>query len=163
MDDDADVANFFETETVMRIKVCGIELTTDFGLSFCVADGGYTECIRLRTNTGVKYMQFRRTCLPAHHIRHCAVPLFWMQSGYSLKPPPVISSERTHDQHLSTLKHRFWKTLPHYGPHVSYQIRRYILSIEDELLCRPSLTWQNSEAGRKQSQQHIKIAPMNID
>lgn len=47
------------------------------------------------------------------------VPLYWQQSGYSLKPAPSLSTERTHDQNLDALRRHFQKTAGRYGPHVS--------------------------------------------
>lgn len=46
------------------------------------------------------------------------VPLFWTQTGYGLKPPPVLSPERSHDQNLVALRRHFSKTISRYGPHV---------------------------------------------
>ncbi|PPQ91427.1 hypothetical protein CVT25_014315 [Psilocybe cyanescens] len=66
IDDGAHVANFVETETIMRVKV---------------------------------------------------IPLFWTQSGYGLKPPPVLAADRTHTQNLQALKKHFMNTIPVYGPH----------------------------------------------
>ncbi|KAJ8078947.1 hypothetical protein PM082_013231 [Marasmius tenuissimus] len=81
VDDDAHVANFVETETVMRIKREGI------------------------INV-FSYIQIRGS-----------IPLFWTQAGYGLKPPPVLSTERTHHQHLDAIKRHFQRTIPRYGPH----------------------------------------------
>ncbi|KAG5635471.1 hypothetical protein H0H81_011112 [Sphagnurus paluster] len=58
IDDDANVANFVETETIMRVE-----------------------------------------------------------SGYGLKPPPLLASDRTHAQNLDVLKRHFERTVPLYGPH----------------------------------------------
>ncbi|OAX41993.1 hypothetical protein K503DRAFT_421235 [Rhizopogon vinicolor AM-OR11-026] len=46
-----------------------------------------------------------------------SVPLFWTQSGYSMKPPPVLAPERTPEQNLDALKRHFRRTVPAYGPH----------------------------------------------
>ncbi|KAL0565241.1 hypothetical protein V5O48_016787 [Marasmius crinis-equi] len=81
VDDDAHVANFVETETIMRVKREGI------------------------VNV-FSYIQIRGS-----------IPLFWNQAGYGLKPPPVISSERTHQQHLDAIRRHFQRTIPRYGPH----------------------------------------------
>ncbi|KAJ7172335.1 SacI homology domain-containing protein [Mycena filopes] len=81
IDDDAHVANFVETETIMRVEREG------------------------RSNV-FSYVQLRGS-----------VPLFWTQSGYGLKPPPLLAADRTHDQHLDALKRHFQRTVPKYGPH----------------------------------------------
>ncbi|TDL25045.1 hypothetical protein BD410DRAFT_718891 [Rickenella mellea] len=81
IDDDANVANFVETESIMRVD-------------------------RQGTLNVFSYVQIRGS-----------IPLFWTQSGYSLKPPPVLSSDRTHEQNLSAIRRHFKKTLPLYGPH----------------------------------------------
>ncbi|KAL5511494.1 hypothetical protein ACEPAH_4711 [Sanghuangporus vaninii] len=81
VDDDANVANFVETESVTRVEREG------------------------RINV-FSYIQIRGS-----------IPLFWTQSGYSLKPPPVLSPERTHDQNLGALRRHFSKTISRYGPH----------------------------------------------
>ncbi|KAJ3784104.1 SacI homology domain-containing protein [Lentinula aff. detonsa] len=81
IDDDAHVANFVETETIMRLK--------------------RDESINV-----FSYVQIRGS-----------IPLFWTQNGSGLKPPPLISTERTHEQHIDAMKRHFRKTLPRYGPH----------------------------------------------
>ncbi|KAJ7661766.1 SacI homology domain-containing protein [Mycena rosella] len=68
IDDDAHVANFVETETIMRVE--------------------------------------REVVL-----------LFWTQAGYGLKPPPLLATDRTHEQHMDALKRHFERTVPKYGPH----------------------------------------------
>jgi len=45
-----------------------------------------------------------------------SIPLFWTQSGYSMKPPPLLSPERTADQNLDALKRHFKSIVPKYGP-----------------------------------------------
>ncbi|KAF7363564.1 hypothetical protein MSAN_01013000 [Mycena sanguinolenta] len=81
IDDDAHVANFVETETIMRVEREG------------------------RSNV-FAYVQLRGS-----------IPLFWTQTGYGLKPPPLLATDRTHDQHLDALKRHFQRTVPKYGPH----------------------------------------------
>ncbi|KAF8508378.1 SacI homology domain-containing protein [Gautieria morchelliformis] len=80
IDDDANVANFVETETIMRIKREG------------------------RSNV-FSHIQIRGS-----------IPLFWTQSGYGLKPPPQLSTERTPSQSMDALKRHFGRTLTIYGP-----------------------------------------------
>ncbi|KAJ7271919.1 SacI homology domain-containing protein [Mycena haematopus] len=46
-----------------------------------------------------------------------SIPLFWTQTGYGLKPPPLLATDRTHDQHIDALKRHFQRTVPKYGPH----------------------------------------------
>lgn len=48
------------------------------------------------------------------------VPLFWGQPGYSLKPAPVLSPDRTHAQNLDAIRRHFTKTVTRYGPHVRF-------------------------------------------
>ncbi|KAJ6497000.1 SacI homology domain-containing protein [Mycena vitilis] len=81
IDDDAHVANFVETETIMRVEREG------------------------RSNV-FAYVQLRGS-----------IPLFWTQTGYGLKPPPLLATDRTHEQHLEALKRHFQRTVPKYGPH----------------------------------------------
>ncbi|KAF8077695.1 SacI homology domain-containing protein [Lyophyllum atratum] len=81
IDDDANVANFVETETIMRVE-------------------------RLGEENIFAYTQLRGS-----------IPLFWTQSGYGLKPPPLLASDRTHAQNLDVLKRHFQRTVPLYGPH----------------------------------------------
>ncbi|PPQ63259.1 hypothetical protein CVT24_006784 [Panaeolus cyanescens] len=79
IDDEAHVANFVETETIMRVEREGKENV-------------------------FAYVQIRGS-----------IPLFWTQNGYGLKPPPVLSSDRTHAQNLDALKRHFTRTVPVYG------------------------------------------------
>ncbi|KAH7926636.1 hypothetical protein BV22DRAFT_1062448 [Leucogyrophana mollusca] len=81
VDDEARVANFVETETIMRVQ-------------------------RNNIPNIFSYMQIRGS-----------IPLFWTQSGYSMKPPPTLSPERTVDQNMDALKRHFKRTVPIYGPH----------------------------------------------
>ncbi|KAJ3500199.1 hypothetical protein NMY22_g19338 [Coprinellus aureogranulatus] len=81
VDEEAHVANFVETEAIMRIE-------------------------RDKHQNVFSYVQIRGS-----------IPLFWTQSGYSLKPPPVLAPDRTHDQHLEALSKHFKRTLPLYGSH----------------------------------------------
>ncbi|KAH8117164.1 SacI homology domain-containing protein [Phellopilus nigrolimitatus] len=81
IDDDANVANFVETEAVVRVEREGI-------------------------SNIFSHIQIRGS-----------IPLFWTQSGYNLKPPPILSPERTHQQNSDALRRHFTKTIPRYGPH----------------------------------------------
>ncbi|KAF6763774.1 SacI homology domain-containing protein [Ephemerocybe angulata] len=81
IDEEANVANFVETETIMRIE-------------------------REKQQNVFSYVQIRGS-----------IPLFWTQSGYSLKPPPVLAADRTHSQNLDALGRHFKRTVPLYGPH----------------------------------------------
>ncbi|KAI0062325.1 hypothetical protein BV25DRAFT_670160 [Artomyces pyxidatus] len=81
IDDDAHVANFVETETIVRVDREGA------------------------TNI-FSYVQIRGS-----------IPIYWSQSGYSLKPPPQLSKNQTHEQNLDALSRHFKRTLPAYGPH----------------------------------------------
>lgn len=47
------------------------------------------------------------------------VPLYWTQSGYSMKPPPVLSPECTSEQNSDAMKRHFQRTIAIYGPHAS--------------------------------------------
>lgn len=82
VDEDACVANWVESESVMRVE----------------REGGVNV---------FSYVQVRGS-----------IPLYWTQTGYSLKPPPLLSPERTHVQNLDALKRHFERTVPLYGPHV---------------------------------------------
>ncbi|KAG7448009.1 uncharacterized protein BT62DRAFT_890388 [Guyanagaster necrorhizus] len=86
IDDEAHVANFVETETIMR-----------------VAREGHTNTF--------SYVQIRGS-----------IPLYWTQTGYGLKPPPVLATDRTHEQNLDTMKRHFGRTVPLYGPHTAVNL-----------------------------------------
>lgn len=81
IDHEAHVANFVETETIMRVEREGKENV-------------------------FAYVQIRGS-----------IPLFWTQLGYGLKPPPILSSDRTRVQNMDALKRHFQNTIPSYGPH----------------------------------------------
>lgn len=81
VDDEAHVANFVETEVIMRVQWNGI-------------------------SNIFSYVQIRGS-----------IPLFWTQSGYSMKPPPVLAPERTPAQNLDAIKRHFRRAVPMYGPH----------------------------------------------
>ncbi|EJD44199.1 hypothetical protein AURDEDRAFT_145215 [Auricularia subglabra TFB-10046 SS5] len=81
IDEDANVANFVETEAILRIQ----------------RDG---------TDNVFSYLQIRGS-----------IPLFWTQPGYSLKPAPQLSADRTHDQNLDAIRRHLERTIRTYGPH----------------------------------------------
>ncbi|PBK97085.1 hypothetical protein ARMGADRAFT_1052868 [Armillaria gallica] len=81
VDDEAHVANFVETETIMRV-------------------------VREGKANMFSYVQIRGS-----------IPLCWTQTGYGLKPPPVLATDRTHEQNLDAMKRHFGRTVPIYGPH----------------------------------------------
>jgi hypothetical protein len=101
VDEDAHVANFVESESVMRVEREGFSNIFSY--------------VQIRGSSGVSFFPLVALCL---RVGGCAVPLFWTQSGYSLKPPPLLSPERTHEQNLDALKRHFERTVPKYGPHV---------------------------------------------
>lgn len=107
MDEEANVANFVESESVMRVEREGFVNVFSY-----VQIRGSSECCSI-------FLFFGRGWNRADGWI-CAVPLFWTQSGYSLKPAPLLSPERTHDQNLDALKRHFERTVPKYGPHVRY-------------------------------------------
>ncbi|GJE90764.1 SacI homology domain-containing protein [Phanerochaete sordida] len=80
IDDDANVANFVETETIMRVEREGMQNV-------------------------FSHLQIRGS-----------IPLFWSQPGYSLKPAPVLSPDRTHEQNVDALKRHLQRLLQRYGP-----------------------------------------------
>ncbi|KAG6860598.1 hypothetical protein C0995_009488 [Termitomyces sp. Mi166 len=86
IDDDANVANFVETETIMRVQRLGVENI-------------------------FAYVQVRGS-----------IPLFWTQTGYGLKPPPLLATDRTHAQNLNVLKRHFEKTVALYGSHTALNL-----------------------------------------
>ena len=100
IDEEAHVANFVETETIMRLEVRRIPL-------FC-SERWLIGCIQREGQQNVfSYVQIRGS-----------IPLFWTQSGYGLKPPPVLATDRTHQQQLDIVRRHFKRTVPLYGPHV---------------------------------------------
>ncbi|KZT26550.1 hypothetical protein NEOLEDRAFT_1132067 [Neolentinus lepideus HHB14362 ss-1] len=80
IDDEANVANFVETEVITRVEREG---TTNI-FSYTIIRG--------------------------------SIPLFWTQPGYSLKPAPILSPERTHSQNLDAIRRHFQKIVSKYGP-----------------------------------------------
>lgn len=83
-------------------------------------------------------------------LSHLIVPLFWNQSGYSLKPPPLISPDRTHAQNLDALRRHFQKTVSQYGPLVRRQV--YVLSQLSLIIyytddCKPSRAAREGSSG----------------
>ncbi|PFH51748.1 hypothetical protein AMATHDRAFT_74778 [Amanita thiersii Skay4041] len=91
VDDEAHVANFVETETIMRVE-------------------GYLFTFLLSARE-------RKTCSAIFKYAARVIPLFWTQQGYGLKPPPVLATDRTRDQNLDALKRHFQRTVLRYGPH----------------------------------------------
>lgn len=81
IDDDAHVANFVETETIMRVE-------------------------REGKDNIFAYVQIRGS-----------IPLYWTQTGYGLKPPPLLAADRTQAQNLDAIGKHFRRTVPVYGPH----------------------------------------------
>ena len=57
------------------------------------------------------------------------VPLFWTQSGYGLKPPPLLAPDRSHAQNLDTIRRHFKRTVPQYGPHVGSVLHNACYSV----------------------------------
>ncbi|CAL1705121.1 unnamed protein product [Somion occarium] len=80
IDDGANVANFVETEAIMRVE-----------------REGFVNVF--------SHVQIRGS-----------IPLFWNQTGYGLKPPPVLSPDRTRGQNLDAIRRHFSKTVMQYGP-----------------------------------------------
>lgn len=81
IDDDAHVANFVETETIMRVE-------------------------REGKNNIFAYVQIRGS-----------IPLYWTQTGYGLKPSPLLAPDRTQAQNLDAIGKHFQRTVPVYGHH----------------------------------------------
>ncbi|KAG5645592.1 hypothetical protein DXG03_005730 [Asterophora parasitica] len=88
IDDDANVANFVETETIMRVE-----------------------------------------------------------SGYGLKPPPLLASDRTHAQNIDVLKKHFERTVPLYGPHVRFLFPRNIEQFSPLIQTIMNLAEQSGKEG----------------
>ncbi|KAG9318553.1 hypothetical protein JVU11DRAFT_645 [Chiua virens] len=81
VDEEAHVANFVETETIMRIK-------------------------RSEIANVFSFVQTRGS-----------IPLYWTQSGYNMKPPPVLSPQCTSEQNSDAMKRHLQRTIAVYGPH----------------------------------------------
>lgn len=64
------------------------------------------------------------------------VPLFWTQTGHGLKPPPVLASDRTHEQNLDALRRHLKRTIPKYGPHVIRSFHQHLLSQLSQYFCQ---------------------------
>ncbi|KAJ3500497.1 hypothetical protein NLJ89_g9770 [Agrocybe chaxingu] len=99
IDDEAHVANFVETETIMRVEASSLA-------SYLLSSSDSVTIQREKKENIFAYVQIRGS-----------IPLFWTQLGYGLKPPPVLAPDRTPLQNLDTLKRHFQKTIPVYGPH----------------------------------------------
>ena len=118
IDNEAHVANFVETETITRVEVSCLNPRLCLGLFILHLARRKSECFCLYTDSRLKsgfcyeIYDFEADC--------SSVPLFWMQTSYGLKPPPVLSPDRTHMQNLDTLKRHFQHTIPCYGPHVRF-------------------------------------------
>lgn len=144
IDEDAHVANFVETETIMRVEVCqGHSPLCTKHIDIFQREG--------RSNV-FAYVQLRGSSasyslldFSASHHHYFSVPLFWTQTGYGLKPPPLIATDRTHEQHLDALKRHFQRTVPKYGPHVRF-VPTFVVYCGAEILQdhrQPSgATWQ---------------------
>ncbi|THU85663.1 hypothetical protein K435DRAFT_869083 [Dendrothele bispora CBS 962.96] len=74
IDDEACVANFVESEMIMGVERGDGE------------SGGKSKSI-------FGYVQIRGS-----------IPLYWTQTSYGLKPPPILSTNRTHAQNLDAMK-----------------------------------------------------------
>ena len=130
IDDDARVANFVETETIMRVE-------------------------REGAKNIFSYVQIRGSSEDANDTRYTStnflflilVPLFWTQSGYGLKPAPQLSTSQTPEQNIRTLRRHFERTLPVDGPHV--RVLSIRLNIGPTFFCRLLLILPNN-MGRKQ-------------
>ncbi|KIM65349.1 hypothetical protein SCLCIDRAFT_112940 [Scleroderma citrinum Foug A] len=94
IDDEAHVANFVETETIVKIR-------------------------RASMSNVFSFVQVRGS-----------VPLYWTQTGYSLRPTPVLEPERTPEQNLDAMKRHFQTMVSAYGPHVSEWVHYRCLPLE---------------------------------
>lgn len=119
IDDDANVANFVETETIMRVEVISNPDFAFVSFNALVLDSALV--LKIYSHMFSSEDQVRVfTAADSAALTICVVPLFWTQSGYGLKPPPLLASDRTHAQNLDVLKRHFQKTVPIYGPHVCF-------------------------------------------
>ncbi|CAK5265034.1 unnamed protein product, partial [Mycena citricolor] len=87
IDDDAHVANFVETETILRLEREGHQIFSHM----------YSSGALVSPFGGL-------------HTLNCdvsPVPLFWTQTGLALKPPPVLATDRTHAQNLDAIRRHF--------------------------------------------------------
>jgi len=115
VDEDAHVANFVESESVLRVE-------REWGVNVFsyVQIRGSSELLLLSWlfffGLFSVSVSFSWPSCGATYLLSLPVPLFWTQSGYSLKPPPLLSPERTHDQNFDALKRHFDRTIPKYGP-----------------------------------------------
>ena len=147
VDEEANVANFVESESVMRVEREGFVNVFSY-----VQVRGSSECcsLSLVEEIGIELMD-----------GHCAVPLFWTQSGYSLKPAPLLSPERTHDQNLDALKRHFERTVPKYGPHVRSLFPSAFKFSEMHSFCfifiSPLSIWRSSMGKRRVLPTRIEI------
>lgn len=68
-----------------------------------------------------KFEALVRSCKPISEFSHpiFLVPLYWLQSGYGLKPPPALDPERTSEQNLRALESHLGISIRRYGPLVS--------------------------------------------
>ncbi|EKM55175.1 uncharacterized protein PHACADRAFT_184007 [Phanerochaete carnosa HHB-10118-sp] len=100
IDDDANIANFVETETIMRVEREGHQNVFSY--------------VQTRGSSTLTWLVLP---LKDYLLTYsAAVPLFWSQSGYGLRPAPVLSPDRTHVQNLDALKRHLQRLLQRYGP-----------------------------------------------
>jgi phosphatidylinositol 4-phosphatase len=128
IDDDANVANFVETEAIMRVKV-GTFISFHFFI-FIHRTPLVREKCRITFFPTSKYEDPVSASFPSSLAYLIAifplVPLFWTQSGYSMKPPPTLNPDRDYEQHSNALKRHFAKTISRYGPHVGLNTRSMV-------------------------------------
>ena len=118
--EEGNVANFVETESVMRVQV------SRFPPIY------YTCPTKTHVTAGRPYKRFQ--LCPAQRLEYVArlrfasstdlsitpVPLYWTQSGPGLKPPPLLSTGRTQAQHAEAFRRHFNKIVLQYGPQVTF-------------------------------------------
>lgn len=70
----------------------------------------------------------------SQELNRMAVPLFWDQQGYGLKPAPRLSPNRSHTENLDACRHHFARTVTTYGPHVDHVPVVYVKHFSESLL-----------------------------
>lgn len=120
IDDDANVANFVETETIVRVEVSRVDVIKQDILFNFPQQTNFNNVFSHVQIRGSSRLNSIRPSASIHSFSKYLVPLFWTQSGYSLKPAPTLSLDRTHEQNIDTLNRHFTKTIGRYGPHVSH-------------------------------------------
>ena len=121
IDDAAHVANFVETESIVSVEV---------SLLSHYLFGDKSDKSEREKEERTYFRMFRSevlVSLPLYRGKllfifdNVTVPLFWTQTGYGLKPPPVLSADRTKEQNEEAMRKHLATLVVAYGPLVRFE------------------------------------------